>query len=68
MFYLVTLTALRGAPRMYLPLSCLISLTFSILGSIILGLALEAGDTNTTLLKAPVLSYAAFGNSAFCPT
>ena len=60
---------------MDLPLSCLSSLTIPILGSIILGLSLEAGETNTTLFKAleevlqeerewsyprPILSDAAF--------
>ena len=37
---------------MDLHLSYLPSLTFSILGSVISGLALEAGETNTTLFKA----------------
>ena len=52
MFYLISLTILEGAPRMDLHLSYLPSLTFSILGSVISGLALEAGETNTTLFKA----------------
>ena len=37
---------------MDLPLSCLSSLTNSILGLIISGLTLEAGGTKTTLFKA----------------
>ena len=37
---------------MDLPLSCLSLQTISILGSVISGLALEAGGTKTTLFKA----------------
>ena len=37
---------------MDLPLSCLSSLTVSIWGSFISVLALESGETNTTLFKA----------------
>ena len=71
-----------GASRMDLHLSCLSSLTISILGLIILGLALETGGTKTKLCKAleeelqearewsylrPVLSDADFRNLTFHP-
>ena len=47
---IVSLTALGGALKVDFPLSCLTSLTFSILGSIISGLTLEAGEKKTTTL------------------
>ena len=53
MFCLISfLTNLGGAPRIDFALSCLSLLTISILDLIILGLALEAGGTKTTLFKA----------------